>query len=79
MTELFRAKEEDFQKLLDYKKSLNGRIGAGCLTIKHDCDTDEYVLVHSEKSWAESIMESTAKSVPLMEDLENYLKEGERA
>lgn len=79
MTELIRVKEEDFQNLLDYKKSIKGSIGTGCLTIKHDYSTDEYVLVHSEKSWAASIMENSLQMVPLMKDLEDYLEEGERA
>lgn len=77
--ELFRAKEEDFQALLDYKKSIKGQLGGGSLTIRHDVTSGEYVLMHSDKTWARCILESTAKMTLLMEGFDRYLAEGERA
>jgi len=77
--EIFRAKKENFQDLLDYKKSLKGSTGIGSLTIRHDYDTDEYVLVCTSKSWASCIMESAAQMASQVVDLENYLKEAEKA
>ncbi|MCM1045619.1 MAG: hypothetical protein NC417_08925 [Candidatus Gastranaerophilales bacterium] len=74
--EIFRAKKENFQELLDYKKSFKG---SGCLTIKHDWNTGEYVLVHSDKRWAASIIENIVKMKSALENFEEYLAVEERA
>ena len=73
MTEIYRVKEEDFQKLLDYKETVKRSGGAGCLTIKHDWDTGEYILIHGEKGWARSIMESSTQAATMVRGLEEYL------
>lgn len=78
--ELFRAKEEDFQSLLDFKKSIKGQLeGCGSLAIRRDWNTGEYVLVYSKKSFVAHILESAAKMAPLMEDFDRYLMEEVRA
>lgn len=71
--ELFRVKEENFQELLDYKRSIKGTLGGGCLTTRHDLITDEWVLIHSDRSFPEAAMGSTAKLAPMMDDFEEYL------
>lgn len=71
--ELFRAKEENFQDLLDYKRSIKGALGGGRLTVRHDLATGEWVLIHADRSWPGAIMENTAKLAPLMDDFEEYL------
>lgn len=73
MTEIYRVKEEDFQKLLDYKETVKRSGGFGCLTIKHDWDTGEYILMHRAKSWAASIVESSVQTAALAKNLEECL------
>lgn len=77
--ELFRVKEENFQELLDYKRSIKGTLGGGCLTTRKDFLTEEWVLIHADRNWAGAIMESTVKSAPLMDDFEEYLTKEVRA
>ncbi|MCM1327756.1 MAG: hypothetical protein NC243_11275 [Lachnoclostridium sp.] len=77
--EIFRAKEENFQELLNYKKNMKGQLSGGSLTIRHDLATEEYVLVHSDKSWAANIIGNTVKMGDALKDFEDYLAEGERA
>lgn len=77
--ELFRAKEEDFQELLDYKKSIKGKLGGGFTTIRHDYEAGEYVLVHIDKNWTAHIIESAAKMSGILEGLEDYIAKEVRA
>lgn len=72
--EIFRAKEENFQDLLDYRKSINGKLG-GCTTIRHDFGTGDYVLVHSDKSFGAHVIEGAIRMSELMADFENHIKE----
>lgn len=73
--ELFRAKAEDFQSLLDYKKSIKGSLGGGALTTRYDTETGEYVLIHRRGNWAANIIESSVKMGMIVEDFEKYLAE----
>lgn len=75
--ELFRAKEENFQDLLDYKKSIKEKLSGGCTTVRHDYSTGEYVLVHTDKSWGTCITENAIQMTKLMEDFEDYLMKEE--
>lgn len=69
--EIFRAKEENFQDLIDYKKSF--KPGKGAVTTRKDFSTGEWVLIYCEKNWAGAIIESAAKSAQIMDYFEEYL------